>query len=120
MATILVVEDNELNIKLFKDVLSFHKYDVLISENGEKGYDMAVQNKPDLVLLDIQLPDIAGYEVAKRLRANPDTAKIPIIAVTSYAMSEDKEKCIEAGCSDYVSKPINIRDLMDTITKYLK
>jgi len=120
MATILVVEDNELNITLFKDVLGFHKYNVLISESGEKGYQMAVQNRPDLVLLDIQLPDIDGYEVAKRLRANSDTAQIPIIAVTSYAMPEDKERCKEAGCSDFISKPINFRDLVDTIEKYLK
>ncbi|MBN1500759.1 MAG: response regulator [Spirochaetes bacterium] len=104
---ILVIEDNEQNLYLVRFILEKNEYKVFASLNGKSGIELAASLKPDLILLDIQLPEMDGYEVAYNLRKNPDLANTPIIAVTSYAMPGDKEKAMEAGCNGYIEKPIN-------------
>ena len=111
--TILCVEDNPDNMLLVKRVLESRGYHVLEAENGTKGLDVATRDHVDLVLLDINLPDIDGYEVARRLRSSGSQklAYVPIIAITANALKGDAEKALEAGCDVYMSKPINVREL---------
>jgi two-component system cell cycle response regulator DivK len=116
--TILIVEDNELNLKLLKDVLDFRGYTTVVTGLGTKAFDLARQHHPDLILLDIQLPDISGEEAARQLKADPQTSAIPIIAVTAFAMSGDREKMLGNGCDDYVAKPFNVRALLALIERY--
>jgi two-component system cell cycle response regulator DivK len=104
---ILVVEDNEQNLYLVSFILEKQGYEVFAAQDGREGIAMAQSLKPDLILLDIQLPVMNGYVVAKHLRANPALAQVPIVAVTSYAMAGDREKTIDAGCNGYIEKPIN-------------
>jgi CheY-like chemotaxis protein len=104
---ILIIEDNEQNLYLISFILEKHGYEVFAAQDGQEGIDMATSVKPDLILLDIQLPVMDGYTVARQLRTNAEFAQIPIIAVTSYAMTGDREKTIEAGCNGYIEKPIN-------------
>src|SRR5574340_440467 len=110
---ILYIEDNPDNMLLVKRVLQARGYTVLEARNGLEGVSMAEANSPDLILLDINLPDIDGYEVARRLRAsgNAKLTYVPIIAITANALRGDAEKALEAGCDVYMSKPINIREL---------
>ena len=104
---ILYIEDNEQNLYLITFILEKHGYEVYAAMDGQEGIDSAAIVLPDLILLDIQLPLMDGYAVARRLRANPDLAEIPIVAVTSYAMAGDRDKAIGAGCAGYIEKPIN-------------
>ena len=104
-----VVEDNELNLKLYLYALRPLDVQILIARNGEETLDLITSEKPDAVVLDIQLPGIGGMEVAKAVRANPDVASTPIIAVTAYSMAGDREKILAAGCDYYLSKPIDTR-----------
>jgi two-component system, cell cycle response regulator DivK len=104
---VLVIEDNEQNLYLVTFLLEKYGYEVMAAMDGAAGIATAAKNRPDLVLLDIQLPLMDGYAVAERLRDNPDLAQTPIIAITSYAMAGDREKALEAGCSGYIEKPIN-------------
>jgi two-component system, cell cycle response regulator DivK len=104
---ILIIEDNEQNLYLFTFILEKHGYRVETAQDGETGIEMAVRIKPDLILLDVQLPAMDGYAVARHLRSNPDLAQTPIVAVTSYAMVGDREKALESGCTGYIEKPIN-------------
>jgi two-component system cell cycle response regulator DivK len=104
---ILVIEDNEQNLYLVRFILEQSNYDVFTALDGQSGIEMAASLKPDLILLDIQLPVMDGYAVARNLRQNPDLAGTPIVAVTSYAMSGDREKVMEAGCNGYIEKPID-------------
>lgn len=104
---ILVIEDNEQNLYLVNFILEKHGYEVFAARDGQEGIDMAECIKPDLILLDIQLPVMDGYTVARKLRTNAELAQVPIVAVTSYAMSGDREKTMEAGCNGYIEKPIN-------------
>ena len=108
---ILVIEDNEKNLYLVTFILEKSGFVVVSARNGQDGIDMACREMPDLILLDIQLPVMDGYEVAKRLRRIEDMTAIPIIAVTSYAMVGDREKALESGCTGYIEKPINPEDL---------
>jgi two-component system cell cycle response regulator DivK len=117
--TILYIEDNEQNYYLVKVLLSTRGYEVLWARDGQEGIDKAEQSMPDLILLDIQLPIMDGYEVARRLRSNPELAGIPIVAVTSYAMAGDREKALEAGCSGYIEKPIDPDTFRAQIDKFL-
>ena len=110
--TILIVEDNELNLKLLKDVLDSRGYSTVVTGLGADALRLARQHLPDLILLDIQLPDITGTEVARRLKADRQTHAIPIIAVTAFAMSGDRERILESGCDDYISKPFSLRALL--------
>jgi two-component system cell cycle response regulator DivK len=117
--TILVIEDHEDNRRIMRDLLTSSGYEVIEAVSGEEGVTAADTHRPDLILLDIQLPGIDGYEVARRIKANPDLQKIPIIAVTSYALSGDDVKAFEAGCNAYVTKPFSPRKLLAQIREYL-
>ncbi len=116
--TILIVEDNELNLKLLKDILDFQGYSTVVTGLGAAAVDLARQHRPDLILLDIQLPDISGEEAARRLKADERTRAIPIIAVTAFAMPGDREKVLHSGCDAYLSKPLNIREFLALVERY--
>ena len=118
-ATILVVEDNRLNMKLVRDVLTFSGHAVLEAVTGEEGLSLAEAHRPSVVLMDIQLPGLDGYEITHRLKANPALRHIPIIAVTSYALSGDDVKAFEAGCDAYFAKPYDPMALLATIGEYV-
>jgi len=115
--TILYVEDNEFNRKIVRDLLARTSYRLLEATDGEAGVTMALQESPNLILMDIQLPKISGLDATRRLRADPRTAQIPIIAITSYALSGDDQKALDAGASAYLAKPYSPRELLDLIRK---
>jgi two-component system cell cycle response regulator DivK len=112
---ILVVEDNEKNMKLFRDVLQARGYRILEATTGTRAVELATAHRPDLVLMDIQLPDIDGVEALVRLRADGGTASIPVLALTAQAMEGDRERFLDAGFDGYVSKPVNIAGLISTV-----
>jgi len=116
---ILVVEDNERNLKLLRDVLEYAGYDVRVARTAEDGIAAAVKEPPDLVLMDLQLPGIDGMEALRRLRENPRTADIPVVAVTAQAMKHDRERVLEAGFNGYVEKPISVRAFPDQVRGFL-
>jgi two-component system cell cycle response regulator DivK len=116
--TILIVEDNELNMKLFNDLLEAHGYDVIQTRDGLSALDLARQHKPDLILMDIQLPEVSGIEVTKWLKEDDDLRHIPVIAVTAFAMKGDEEKIREGGCEAYISKPISVMSFLQTIDQF--
>lgn len=116
---ILVIEDNEQNMYLVNFILEKYDYQVIQAQTGDEGITLAYKHKPDLILLDIQLPVMDGYAVARELRKNLELAKIPIIAVTSYAMPGDREHALAAGCSGYIEKPINPETFISEIERYL-
>ncbi len=115
---ILIVEDNELNLKLLNDILEVHGYDTMVSDSGTTALALARQFHPDLILLDIQLPDISGMDVARHLKADEQTRDIPVVAVTAFAMSGDRRMILDSGCDDYVAKPINIHDFLALVSRY--
>jgi two-component system cell cycle response regulator DivK len=117
--TILVIEDNERNAYLVTFILEKHGYQVIQASDGKAGIALARQIKPDLVLLDIQLPVMDGYAVARELTRNGELHGIPIVAVTSYAMLGDRERILAAGCVGYIEKPINPKTFLGEITRYL-
>ena len=116
---ILIVEDNDLNLKLFRDLLGANGYDTVETKEGYEAINLARNLRPDLILMDIQLPEISGLEVTKRIKADPDIRHIPIIAVTAFAMKDDEEKILRAGCEAYISKPISIADFLAAIRQFL-
>ncbi len=116
---ILIIEDNEQNLYLESFILEKHGYEVFPARDGQEGIDMAVSVKPDIILLDIQLPVMDGHAVARRLRANTELDQTPIVAVTSYAMAGDREKTIEAGCNGYIEKPINPDTFLQQVEQHL-
>lgn len=120
MATILIIEDNEQNLYLETFILQKNGHKVIQARNGETGIALAAQTLPTLILLDIQLPGMDGYTVARELRKNLAIAHIPIIAVTSYAMAGDRERILEAGCTDYFEKPINPDTFHAEIAQHLR
>jgi two-component system cell cycle response regulator DivK len=115
---ILVVEDNELNMKLFRDVLVAKGFRALEATTGGEAVDLAVEHAPDLVLMDIQLPDADGVDVLRRLRTDVRTAAIPVLAVTAQAMHGDRERFLAAGFDGYVSKPVNVGELIGTVRQH--
>ena len=117
--TILVVEDQEDNRRILRDLLTSKGYDIIEATDGLAGVEAAKSERIDLILMDIQLPTIDGYEATRRIKAEPETADVTIIAVTSYALSGDKQKALEAGCDDYVAKPYSPRELLAMIEQYL-
>ena len=117
---ILVVEDQEDNRRIMRDLLTSAGYEVMEAVNGEEGVAAAEAHRPDLILMDIQLPGLDGYEATRQIKANPDLQHIPIIVVTSYALSGDDVKAYEAGCDDYVSKPFSPRELLAKIREYVQ
>ena len=116
---VLVVEDNETNRYLLRFILEKNGYEVVEARDGVTGVELAIQEKPDLILMDIQLPDINGLDATKRIRASEADSEIPIIALTSYAMVGDRERALAAGCTGYIQKPINSETFMAEIEKYL-
>jgi two-component system, cell cycle response regulator DivK len=118
--TILVVEDNELNMKLFNDLLESHGYKVVQTRDGMSALDMARKHMPDLILMDIQLPEVSGIEVTKWLKEDDELRRIPVIAVTAFAMKGDEQKIREGGCEAYISKPIAVMSFLQTIDGFLK
>jgi two-component system cell cycle response regulator DivK len=117
-ARILVVEDNEKNMKLFRDVLQAAGYRTLEATTGGEAVALAADHAPDLVLMDIQLPDIDGVEALGRLRANERTASVPVLALTAQAMEGDRERFLAAGFDGYLSKPVNVTDLVANVKRY--
>ena len=117
--SILVVEDQEDNRRILRDLLSSRGYDIIEVTDGLAGVEAAKREQPDLILMDIQLPGIDGYEATRRIKDEPDLAGITIIAVTSYALSGDEQKALEAGCDDYVAKPFSPRKLLAKIEEHL-
>ncbi len=116
---ILIVEDNDLNLKLFRDLLSAHGYEILETKDGLEAISIARNEKPNLILMDIQLPEISGLDVTRRMKADGDVCHIPIVAVTAFAMKDDEEKILAAGCEAYVSKPISIIPFLNTVRRFL-
>lgn len=119
MAKILVVEDNDLNLKLFRDLLCVKEHEVLVSQEGHDAFDIAKENMPDLILMDIQLRGISGIDIVKELKNFPATSSIPVIAVTAFAMKNDEERFINEGCDMYLAKPLSIDALYNAIDKYV-
>jgi two-component system, cell cycle response regulator DivK len=116
---ILVVEDQEDNRQIVRDLLTANDYEMTEAENGEEALAAVAKDRPDLILMDIQLPVMDGCEATRRIKADPSLSSIPIIAVTSYALSEDEEKARAAGCNDFVPKPFSPRHLLAKIRQYL-
>ena len=119
MKRILIIEDNEDNMYMIKFILEQNNLKVITAQTGSDGYEIALKEKPDLILMDIQLPDINGLEVTKLIRQSEISDLIPIIALSSYAMTGDKQKALDAGCAAYIEKPIDPETIMDSIRKYL-
>ena len=117
--TVLIVEDNELNMKLFHDLLDAHGYSILQTKDGMEALDIAREHHPDLILMDIQLPEVSGLEVTKWLKDDPELKAIPVIAVTAFAMKGDEERIREGGCEAYLSKPISVAKFIETVRHFL-
>ena len=117
--TVLIVEDNELNMKLFHDLLEAHGYRTLQTRNGFEAMDIARRDRPDLIIMDIQLPEVSGLEVTKWLKEDDDLRAIPVIAVTAFAMKGDEERIRQGGCEAYISKPISVGKFLETVKSYL-
>jgi len=118
--TVLIVEDNELNMKLFHDLLEAQGYETLQTREGLQALALAREHRPDLILMDIQLPEISGLEVVKWLKEDEELSSIPVIAVTAFAMKGDEQKIREGGCEAYISKPISVVGFLQTIDSFLK
>ena len=116
---VLIVEDNELNMKLFNDLLEAHGYYTLQTKDGDEALRMARAHRPDLILMDIQLPEVSGLEVTKWLKEDDELRSIPIIAVTAFAMKGDEQKIRDGGCEAYIAKPISVASFMSTVERFL-
>lgn len=116
---VLIVEDNELNMKLFHDLLDSQGYETLQTREGLEALSLAREARPDLILMDIQLPEISGLEVTKWLKEDDELSSIPVVAVTAFAMKGDEERIRQGGCEAYISKPISVSGFLDTIRKLL-
>jgi two-component system cell cycle response regulator DivK len=115
---IFIVEDNELNLKLFKDILQANGFDTAYTQDGFEAFALIKKHKPDTILMDIQLHGISGFDIIKEIKADDEINKIPIIVVTAFAMKDDKQKILDSGCEAYVAKPISINPFLETISKY--
>lgn len=116
---IMHVEDNEYNRKIVRDLLSKNNYELMEAHNGEAALEALARRRPDLILMDVQLPKLSGLEVTRMIRANSTLAQIPVIAITSFALSGDDRLALEAGCNGYISKPFRPRDLLDMIRRFI-
>jgi len=116
---ILIVEDEPKNLTLLRDLLQVSGYSTIEATDGEKGVELAKSKKPDLILMDIQLPKMDGLEATRILKADTTTRNIPILALTSYAMKGDEERILEVGCDGYLAKPFDIQELLKTVAEYL-
>ena len=116
---VMIVEDNELNMKLFRDLIEATGYETVRTRNGLEALDLARAHRPDLILMDIQLPEVSGLEVTKWLKEDDDLHKIPVIAVTAFAMKGDEERIRQGGCEASISKPISVMHVLDVVRKHL-
>ena len=117
--SVLIVEDNELNMKLFHDLLAAHGYRTIQTRNGFDALELARTHRPDLILMDIQLPEVSGLEVTKWIKEDDELRMIPIIAVTAFAMKGDEERIRSGGCEAYISKPISVLSFLDTVRRFI-
>ena len=117
--TVLIVEDNELNMKLFRDLLEAHGYQTSGTSNGFEALDLVRKMRPDLILMDIQLPQVSGLEVTRWIKDDPELRAIPVVAVTAFAMKGDEEKIREGGCEAYIAKPISVANFLQTVERFL-
>ena len=117
--TVLIVEDNELNMKLFHDLLDAHGYATLRTRDGLEALELAREYQPDLIVMDIQLPEVSGLEVTKWIKDDEETSAIPVVAVTAFAMKGDEERIREGGCEDYIAKPISVASFLETVKRFL-
>lgn len=117
--TILIVEDNDLNMKLFNDLLQAHGYSTLQTKDGREALRLTSEHHPDLILMDIQLPEVSGLEITKMLKDDASLKSIPVIAVTAFAMKGDEEKIREGGCEGYIAKPISVANFLQTVARFL-
>lgn len=117
--TVLIVEDNELNMKLFRDLLQAHGYETLEARTGPEALEALKESRPDLILMDIQLPEVSGLEVTKKIKNDRELADIPVIAVTAFAMKGDEERIRNGGCEDYIAKPISVVSFIEKVKRYL-
>ena len=118
--TVMVVEDNDLNMKLFHDLLEAHGYNILQTKDGMEALRLAREHRPDLILMDIQLPEVSGLEVTKWIKEDDDLKSIPVVAVTAFAMKGDEEKIREGGCEAYIAKPISVTSFLETVAHFLR
>ena len=118
--TILIVEDNELNMKLFNDLLEAHGYNTLQVKDGRVVVETTRRMRPDLILMDIQLPEISGLEITKMLKADDDLRAIPVVAVTAFAMKGDEQEIRSGGCDGYIAKPISVASFLQTVSRFLE
>ncbi len=117
--TVMVVEDNDLNMKLFHDLLEAHGYNILQTKDGMEALRLAREHRPDLILMDIQLPEVSGLEVTKWIKEDDSLKSIPVVAVTAFAMKGDEEKIREGGCEAYIAKPISVTNFLQTVAHFL-
>ncbi len=117
--TVLIVEDNELNMKLFNDLLEAHHYRTLQTKSGVEAVELARAHHPDLILMDIQLPEVSGLQVTQWIKDDPALRDIPVIAITAFAMKGDEEKIRQGGCEAYLSKPISVSKFLETVRNYI-
>jgi two-component system, cell cycle response regulator DivK len=117
--SVLIVEDNELNMKLFNDLLAAHGYRTIQTRNGFEALELARTHRPDLILMDIQLPEVSGLEVTRWLKDDDELCQIPIVAVTAFAMKGDEERIRSGGCEAYISKPISVMSFLETIGRFI-
>ena len=116
---ILIVEDNALNMKLLRDVLEAYGYQTITTGEGTAAFAIACEEQPDLILMDLQLPDVSGFDAVRRLKDHAATRRIPVIAVTAFAMSGDERKALLSGCDAYVAKPIVLRDFIEVVERFI-
>ncbi len=116
---VMIVEDNELNMKLFRDLIEASGYETVRTRNGLEALDLARQHRPDLILMDIQLPEVSGLDVTRWLKEDDELHKIPVIAVTAFAMKGDEERIRQGGCEAYISKPISVTHFLEVVRKHL-
>ena len=117
---VVIVEDNDLNLKLFRDLLQQNGYGVEDTKDGRQALALIQQAKPDLVIMDIQLHGVSGFDLIRQIKADPELKVIPVIAVTAFAMKDDKARILASGCEAYVSKPIAIQDFLQTVSQFLR
>jgi two-component system cell cycle response regulator DivK len=116
--TVMIVEDNELNMKLFNDLLEAFGYRTIKTRDGRQAFDIVRDQRPDLVIMDIQLPEISGLDITRKLKADPDLRAIPVVAVTAFAMRGDEQRIRAEGCEAYLSKPISVQTFLDTVKRF--
>ena len=117
--TVLIVEDNDLNMKLFNDLLEAHGYETVQTRNGVEAVELTRKHKPNLILMDIQLPEVSGLQVTQWIKDDEELRHIPVIAITAFAMKGDEEKIRQGGCEAYLSKPISVVKFLETVRNYL-